>query len=158
MRSGRHRSTVSAMRASTRRVGDGIARKPGGKRPERLRRRTIIGPLQREERLRRLVDRAPADLPLIEHLYGDFARTVPRILLPDANSAGARGGRHVLVAAGWRLSSAMTSAISRAAAAASRPLFSGPPPARASASSTEFVVSTPNVIGTPVAPATVVRP
>jgi len=37
-------------------------------------------------------------------------------------------------------------------------LFSGPSPARASASSAEFVVSTPNVIGTPVAPAAVVRP
>ena len=36
-----------------------------------------------------------------------------------------------------------------AAAAASRPLFAGPSPARAIASSAVFVVSTPNAIGTP---------
>ena len=38
-----------------------------------------------------------------------------------------------------------------AAEAASRPLFDGPSPARAIASSAVLVVSTPNAIGTPVA-------
>ena len=45
----------------------------------------------------------------------------------------------------------MTLANCTAASAASRPLFDGPSPARAAASSSEFVVRTPNVIGTPVA-------
>ena len=60
-------------------------------------------------------------------------------------------------AAGGRVSCATTDAISIAATAASCPLFDGPSPARASASSTELVVSTPNVIGTPVAPAVAAR-
>src|SRR5215471_18059162 len=52
----------------------------------------------------------------------------------------------------------MTLAISTAAVAASHPLLSGPSPARASASSMEFVVSTPNAIGTRVAAAAAVKP
>ena len=54
-----------------------------------------------------------------------------------------------------RVSCATTSAISIAATAASHPLLPVPSPARASASSTELVVSTPNAIGTPVAAAAV---
>jgi hypothetical protein len=37
---------------------------------------------------------------LIEDLDGDFAGTVPWIFFPDAHPASARGGGHVLVAAG----------------------------------------------------------
>src|SRR5438445_171730 len=60
-------------------------------------------------------------------------------------------GMRQVFASACRVSCATTSAISIAATAASRPLLDGPSPARASASSTEFVVSTPNAIGTPVA-------
>ena len=48
--------------------------------------------------------------------------------------------------------------IASAASAASHPLFDGPAPARASASSTELVVSTPKAIGTPLSSAAWVRP
>src|SRR4051812_24871030 len=65
---------------------------------------------------------------------------------------------HDWAPAGSRLNAATTDAISSAGAAASRPLLSGPSPARASASSAEFVVNTPNVIGTPVADAASIRP
>ena len=59
-----------------------------------------------------------------------------------------------------RLSSRDCSArtISTAASAASRPLLPSPGTARSSASSTELVVSTPKVIGTPVAAAAAVIP
>ena len=60
-------------------------------------------------------------------------------------------------AAGWR-SVRCSVAISTAATAASQPLLPGPSPARSSASSTELVVSTPKVIGTPVAAAASVMP
>ena len=53
---------------------------------------------------------------------------------------------------------AITVAISTAATAASQPLLAGPSTARSSASSAELVVSTPNVIGTPVAAAAAVSP
>ena len=49
-------------------------------------------------------------------------------------------------------------AISIAAAAASRPLLSGPSPARAVACSIVFVVKTPKAIGTPVSPAAAAIP
>ena len=72
----------------------------------------------------------------------------------DARASRLRRSRRRLGAS----SCATTSAISIAATAASCPLLPVPSPARASASSTELVVSTPNAIGTPVAAAAVVRP
>src|SRR5439155_12779382 len=99
----------------------------------------------------RLVRARPTHFPLIEHLKGRFARAVARCPV-DCGHARIPGGR--LGAASDRNSAAM----SIAAAAASRPLLSGPSPARSSACSRVSVVSTPNVIGMPVSPAAAVMP
>src|SRR4029077_19083577 len=96
-----------------------------------------------EIRLGGLVDARAPDFPLIQNLQGGFARAVARILLDVFH---------------WRFNWAMTVAISTAATAASQPLLAGPSPARSMASSTEFVVKTPNAIGTPVAAAAAVMP
>src|SRR5581483_5262937 len=125
---------------------DRVVRERGRERAQRVRRRRLVGPLELEERPRGAIDRRLADLPLIENLQRRLARAMPRVL-----SFHDRG-------AGGLVNAATTSAISNAASAASRPLLSGPSPARASASSTEFVVSTPSAIGTPVAAAPAVRP
>ena len=117
-----------------------VAGQRRGELAQRVGRRIGVGPLPREKRLGRAVDVAAADVPLIQDLQRRLARAMTGILLARA--------RHD--AAGGRVSCATTDAISIAATAASCPLFDGPSPARASASSTELVVSTPNVIGTPV--------
>ena len=90
-----------------------------------------------------------ADLPLIEDLQRRLAGAMPAVACHDA------GPRRTVIDGRRRARAARATiaAISTAAAAASHPLFDGPSPARSSASSTELVVSTPNVIGTPVAAA-----
>ena len=124
-----------------------VAGERRGELPQRVGRRIGVRPLPREKRLGRAVDVAAADVPLIQDLQRRLARAMSVILLARA--------RHDV--AGGRVSWATTDAISIAAMAASRPLFAGPSPARASASSTELVVRTPKVIGTPVAPAVAAR-
>ena len=108
-----------------------------------------------EERLGRAVDVAAADLPLIEDLQRRFARAVARIFLHARGPrAHASLGRRAC-----RVSCATTVGhLDRRPPPLPTPCCAGPSPARSSASSTEFVVSTPNVIGTPVAAAAAVRP
>src|SRR5262249_46208033 len=101
--------------------------------------RTIADPLVREKRIRGLIDVRVADLPRIQDLQRRFAGAMTQILANRAHGALPR------------LRCCATTAISMAAAAASHPLLDGSSAARSSASSTEFVVSTPNAMGTPVA-------
>src|SRR3954466_2885982 len=119
----------------------GVMRELGCKRLE-LRIGLLAGPLMPEEGLRRVHDVGAADLPLIQDLQRRLPAAVPDVLSHDER----------------RPSAAAIAAISIAAAAASQPLLVGPSPARASASSAELVVSTPNVIGTPVSADACVRP
>ena len=103
-----------------------------------VRRRLRVGPLQSEERLDGRVDVA-LRFPLIQDLQGGFARAVTRSFF-------------TVIA--WPRERVRRPSPSRCAAtAASQPLLAGPSPARSIASSTEFVVSTPNAIGTPVSAA-----
>src|SRR6185436_12817526 len=100
----------------------------------------------------RLVRRDAPDFPLIEHLQRRLAR---------ATAAGPIDGAH---ARNPKLRGAVSdslrysAAISIAAAAASRPLLSGPGPDRAAACASSSVVSTPKAIGMPVSPAAAVMP
>ena len=115
------------------------------------RRRAVVRPLQLEEGLGSALDLGSPDLPLIQDLQRDFARPATRVL--PRSPAGCGGHASVR-----RDSSAKIAAISMAAAAASHPLLDGPSTARASASSIELVVRTPNAIGTPVSPDASISP
>src|SRR5581483_9555651 len=109
------------------------------------------GHIRRPVRARNLGRRRLRDLPLIQHLHGGFARAVAGAR-PPAGRPGLRSAAHTSAPLpAPRRSVWLSAVISRAAAAASRPLFDGPGTARSSASSAEFVVSTPKLIGTPVA-------
>src|SRR5204862_7673172 len=109
----------------------------------------ICGP----EGAEHLFDIRVRDLPLIEHLHRGFPSAMTRAMA-DASGRGVRCGAHTLMPSDFRSRSFLCSvAISTAAMAASQPLLAGPATARSNASSTEFVVSTPKVIGTPVAAA-----
>src|SRR5205814_7001704 len=116
-----------------------------GEQAKRVRRRVGVRPLQREKRPDGPRHVAAADVPLIKDLQRRLPRAMALILPARAP--------HEPVGDGGRVNCAATDAISIAATAASCPLLAGPSPARAIASSTEFVVSTPKEIGTPVAPA-----
>src|SRR5204862_1131491 len=60
--------------------GDRIARQPRRERPQLVGRRIDVGPLQREERLGRVLDVAAPDFPLIEDLQRGLTGAVARIL------------------------------------------------------------------------------
>src|SRR6185436_16029499 len=102
-----------------------------------------------------------ADFDLIEHLQRRLpGLTAPlRVSYAHASPAPAANpnGRDDPFAGG-RPNRRNNAAISRAAAAASRPLLPASLPARARACSSVSVVRTPNAIGTPVSPAAAITP
>src|SRR6185369_3515954 len=111
----------------------------------------LLGVANTPERLRDFRNRKTPDFPLIEHMDGEISglpRPVPAA--GGLNHAGPPGRPSP--------SRASSVAISTLAIAASQPLLPGPVGTRASASSAEFVVRTPNAIGTPVAAAACVSP
>src|SRR5207253_102966 len=155
--------------------GDRLMRELRCELAHRIGRRFDLWPLVAEKRLGGTIDVGASDFPLIQDLQRGLAGTMPRVGLAPRHALARRArdprrlrryGRtppriHFLCvsASVCRCANcATTPTISIAAAAASQPLFDGPSPARSIASSTEFVVRTPNAMGTPVAAAPAVKP